>query len=263
MPSRNEREARAARDRLRVYEARQSVHRHQRSRRRRDNVISGVAAVLLIAAAATAQSLYFSAGPGAPSPSASASASPSPSASAGKRVGNIPDPATAQGRSWSGVLTLNGIALGYTLDGAKAPQGVAVWVQEVRQGYFTGKNCHRVITGEHIQCGSEDGKGTTETDFSFGPIENSPANQVYPAGTIALARSSGDAFSQGRQFFIVTKDTTLPNDAAGGYTVLGRVTSNLDRLASQIVDKGITGAQSAAGGGTPAVPTTINAVTIS
>ncbi|MBI5160464.1 MAG: peptidylprolyl isomerase [Micrococcales bacterium] len=267
MPTRNEREARAARERLRVYEARQAVHRTQRVRRRRDNIVAGAAAVLLIAGASTAQSLYFSTGPGAPSasPSASAgpSASPGPSAAAGKNVGDIPAPATAEGRAWTGTLTINDIALGYTLDGAKAPQATAVWLQTVKQGYFDGKACHRVVTGasaELIQCGSADGAGGSDPTFSFGPIENAPADGVYPAGTLAMARSGGNAYSQGRQFFITTTATTLPADAAGGYTVFGSITTNLDRLRSEIIAKGTSNGST---DGPPAVSTTIRSVTVS
>lgn len=261
--TRNDRETREARERLRVYQARQAVHQGQRKRRTRDNILAAVGVVLLVGLASTAQVLYFTNGPGAPSaaPSSSASATPTPSASAtaGKNVGDIPAASTAEGRTWTGSLTINGIRMDYTLDGAKAPQAVAVWLQEARTGYFDGKTCHRVVTGSLIQCGSEDGKGTSETDFSFGPIENAPASGTYPAGTLALARRGNDAYSQGHQFFIVTKDTPLPADSAGGYTVFGTVTSNLDQLATQIVDKGTS---TAGGDGPPKVATTIDAVSV-
>lgn len=267
MPNRNEREARAARDRLRVYEARQTVHRAQHARRRRDNIVAGAAAVLLIAGASTAQSLYYSTGPGAPagSPSASAgpSTSPGPSAPAGRNVGDIPDPATAAGKTWTGTLTINDIALGYTLKGKLAPQAVAVWLQEVKQGYFDGKACHRIVTGtsaELIQCGSADGTGASDPSFSFGPIENAPRDGLYPAGTLAMARSGGNGYSQGRQFFITTTATTLPADAAGGYTVFGTVTKNLDRLRSEILAKGTADGST---DGRPLVTTTIRSVTVS
>lgn len=262
--TRNDRESREARERLRVYQARQTVHQGQRTRRLRDNVLAAVGVLVLVGLASTAQVLYFTSGPGAPTPSSSASGSPAPSASAsasaGTNVGDIPSPSTAEGKTWTGTLTLNDIALKYSLDGKQAPQAVAVWLQEVKQGYFDGKTCHRVVTGSLIQCGSEDGKGTSETDFSFGPIENAPSDQSYPAGTIALARAGDNGYSQGHQFFIVTKDTPLPNDSAGGYTIFGRVTSNLDSLASGIVDKGTTDPQ---GDGAPTVPTTITSVTVS
>ncbi len=55
------------------------------------------------------------------------------------------------------------------------------------------------------------------------------------------------------------EDTTLTADEAGGYTVVGRVTSGLDQLKT-----GITDAGTADGGtdGAPAVPVTITGFTI-
>ena len=81
----------------------------------------------------------------------------------------------------------------------------------------------------------------------------------YPAGTIAMARQQLDGYSHGSQFFIVYEDTTLPSDDAGGYTVIGRVTSGLEELRS-----GITNAGTADGAtdGAPAVPVTITEFTL-
>ena len=76
-----------------------------------------------------------------------------------------------------------------------------------------------------LQCGDPNGDGTGGPGYTFGPIENVPKDGVYPAGTIAMA-NAGQPDSQGSQFFIVYKDTTLPR---GGYTVFGQVTSGLDR----------------------------------
>ncbi len=45
-----------------------------------------------------------------------------------------------------------------------------------------------------------------------------------------MARNSDDASSMGSQFFMVYRDSTIPNDSAGGYTVLGKVVSGLDVL---------------------------------
>src|SRR5690606_2732345 len=100
------------------------------------------------------------------------------------------------------------------------------FIQHVRDDYFTGKTCHRLTDQGAllIQCGSLDGTGAGDPDFRFGPLENVPADNVYPAGTIALARAGGDAYSQGHQFFITYDDATIPPDTAGGYTVIGHVT---------------------------------------
>jgi len=63
----------------------------------------------------------------------------------------------------------------------------------------------------------------------------------------------------GSQFFIVYDDTTIPADAVGGYTVLGRVTSGLDRVKAEIVAAGVEGG---ATDGKPVVPTTITQVSV-
>lgn len=260
--SRQQREQREARDRLQRYTARQEVNARQTRRRLRDNIVA-VAGVLVVAAlATTTQIFYFTAGPGAPTPEPSASAS----APTGTNVG-APDPALAESRIWTGELTINDIELGIELDGVNAPQATAGWVQAATTGYYPGKTCHRLATTAgfaFLQCGSLDGTGAGDPSFSYGPIENAPADGVYPAGTIAMARTGDDAYSNGHQFFIVTDATTLGTDEVGGYTVVGRVTSGLENLIDQITSKGIDPEQLAPDGqsGAPLVPATITALTL-
>jgi len=264
--TRQQREQREARERLRTYQARQEVHAAGGRRRRRDNIAGIVGGLAIAALAITTQVIYFTAGPGAPEPAPSASASPStdPTPDAELNVG-APDPSLAEGRTWSGELVVNGdVTLGISLDGAAAPQAVSGWVQDVRDGYYVDKNCHRLGDSEFfqlIQCGSLDGHGGPDPDFSYGPVENAPADGVYPAGTIAMARSAS-TYSNGHQFFIITGETRLPTDG-GGYTVVGTVTSGLDQLISQITSKGIDpDGVGRDGTGTPLVPTTITSVTL-
>lgn len=249
---------REARDRLKRYNARQKVHATQVKRRKRDNFF-GIGAVVVIATLATVtQIFYFNGGPGTPSPTPSSSAAPQ----AGKNVGAVPNPALAGNKTWTGDLTLNTISLAISLNGAAAPQAVSSFLASVSSNYYIGKTCHRLVTSASaglIQCGSLDGTGATDRTYSFGPVENAPANGIYAPGTIAMARAGGDAYSNGRQFFIVTQAATLPADAAGGYTVLGQVTSGLDQLIAQITSAGTADGSS---DGKPRVPTTITALTI-
>jgi peptidyl-prolyl cis-trans isomerase B (cyclophilin B) len=262
--SRQQREQREARERLRAYQARQEVHEVRGRRRRRDNLVGIIGGIAVAALAVTTQVVYFTSGPGAPAPEPSASASPS--AEAGQNVG-APDASLAESRVWTGELVLNGdVTLGISLDGTKAPQAVAGWVQDMQDGYYVDKTCHRLATSEgfsFLQCGSLDGTGAGDPDFSYGPVENAPADNIYPAGTIAMARAGGDAYSNGHQFFLVTADTTLPADAAGGYTVVGTVTSGLDQLIAQITSAGIDQDKlDGTGAGAPLVPTTITSVSL-
>jgi peptidyl-prolyl cis-trans isomerase B (cyclophilin B) len=256
-PRNQEREARAARQRLRDYQARQQLHSSQIARRRRDNIIAGVVVLLVVAAAVTAQVFYFSGGPGTPVASPSAS----PSASASADAASVPDPSLAQNRTWTGDLTLNGVDLGIQLDGAKAPQAVSSFISLTQSGFYDGLTCHRLVTSGIfvLQCGDPAGDGSGGPGYSYGPVENAPADDVYPTGTLAMARQPGNGDSMGSQFFIVYGDSTIPSDAAGGYTVLGKVTSGLDQLKSQITDAGTANGST---DGPPKVPVTMSKITV-
>jgi peptidyl-prolyl cis-trans isomerase B (cyclophilin B) len=85
-------------------------------------------------------------------------------------------------------------------------------------------------------------------------VENAPADNVYPAGTIAMARQGDNASSMGSQFFLVYANTTIPADSAGGYTVFGHVTSGLD-VVTAVADAGVK-----AGTEVPATDVTIQGV---
>lgn len=255
-----DREAREARERLRRYNARQAVHENQKKRRTRDNIVAVVGVVAIAAAATGLQLFYFNGGPGTPSPAPSASETLPP---VGQNVGNVPEPGFAEGKTYTGSLVLNEtITLGVTLDAALAPQAVSSILADTLTGYYVGKSCHRLVSSETaqlLQCGSLDGTGASDPEYSYGPIENAPADNVYPAGTIAIARTGDNAYGNGRQFFIVTKDTILPADTAGGYSVVGRVTSGLEALIAEVMDAGTADGSPDAG---PLVATTITSFTI-
>lgn len=77
-----DRGTRAAKERARLYQARQQFHQDQARRRRRDNLIAGIAGGVLVLGLIGAQTLYFVAGPGAPAPSPTTTSTPGPSPSA-------------------------------------------------------------------------------------------------------------------------------------------------------------------------------------
>jgi peptidyl-prolyl cis-trans isomerase B (cyclophilin B) len=222
---------RVARDRVRAYEARQEVHTHIIARRKRDNIIAVVAVVLISAITVGAQLLHVAITP----------ATPTATPTAEPEAQNVPDISLSEGRTWSGTLTLNDISLQVELDGALAPQAVASTISLATSGFYNNVPCHRLTTaGIYVlQCGDPQGDGTGGPGYSYGPVENAPADNVYPAGTIAMARQSGNGSSQGSQFFIVYADSTIPSDAAGGYTVVGRVTSGLGSLQEAVVEAGV------------------------
>lgn len=278
----NSREAKQARARLRAYQARQAVHERRIKRRRLDNIVAGASLLVLLVVVTLVQLAYFSTGPGsaaapAASPSSSPSSSPtgtpsdnpsgSPSAkpggeTSGENSGDVPPKTLAEDRTWTGTLTLNNdVKLGIELDGKAAPQGVSSFISLAESGFYKGLSCHRMTDdGFYIlQCGDPNGDGTGGPGYSYGPIENAPTDDVYPAGTIAMARQGGNAYSMGSQFFIVYDTTKINADAAGGYTVLGHITSGLDQLKTKITDKGVVpaGNQTA-----PKVPTSITGLTL-
>ena len=269
-PSKNtDREAREARDRLRRYNARQAVHTHQSKRRVRDNVLALIGLVVVATLATFTQIYYFSAGPGKPAAKVSATPTPTPSAT-GTNVGNVPSASVAEARTWTGTLSLNSVKLDISLDGKAAPQAVASFVTDVKTNYFNGLLCWRLTNTDGfdvLQCGTSSATGADTTDYSFGPLENTPSDNKYPAGSIVEARTSDNAYGSGHQFFITYKDTTIPADTAGGYTIFGHITSGLDQLISQITSKGIVppaagDTSTNANDGPPVVTTRITSVTI-
>ncbi|GEK19945.1 peptidylprolyl isomerase [Cellulomonas xylanilytica] len=209
------------------------------ARRHRQRIVAGgvVAALVLATGVAAALALTND------DPAASPTASDTPAANSAQ----VPDPSLAEGRTWTGDIALSQGALGIELDGAAAPQAVANFVSLAGEGYFDSTKCHR-LTEEGIfvlQCGDPTALGTADPTtggtggpgYTWGPIENAPSDDVYPAGTIAMARTSNDGSSMGSQFFLVYEDSPIPADTAGGYTVFGHITSGMDVLQA-IADAG-------------------------
>ncbi|MFB2581986.1 peptidylprolyl isomerase [Herbiconiux sp. P15] len=260
-PKNQDRAAREARTRLRDYQARQQAHSERIGRRTRDNIIAAVVVVLLIAGVTAAQIFYFSGGPGAPVASATPTPGATDPAAEGENTGDVPPSTVAEDRTWTGTMTIDGVPLGIELDGAAAPQAVSAFVTQAQSDFFTDTSCHRLTTSGIfvLQCGDPTGTGTGGPGYNYGPVENAPADDLYPAGTLAMARQGGNGSSMGSQFFIVYDDSTIPSDAAGGYTVLGTVTSGLDALKTGVIDQGTA---DGAADGKPAAPAVIESVTV-
>jgi len=242
---------------LAEYEAKQAAAKAAVVRNKSDNkraIVIGAGALVI---AGLLQLAYFGFGPGHVDPKAAAT----PTASATATNSNlVPSPAVAASRVWSGTMNVAGTDLGIQLDGKSAPQAVANFITLAKQGFFNGLDCHRLTTeGIYVlQCGDPNGDGTGGPGYNWGPIENAPADNNYAKGTIAMARAGGDASSNGSQFFIVYEDTSIPSDAAGGYSVFGKVTSGLENL-DDIIAAGVEGGGS---DGKPALETKLGAITV-
>ena len=91
-------------------------------------------------------------------------------------------------------------------------------------GYFNKTHCHR-LTVQFIyvlQCGDPTGTGSGGPGYSFN--DENLAGATYPAGTVAMANAGPN--TNGSQFFICWKDTTLAPD----YTPFGTVIAGMNVL---------------------------------
>jgi peptidyl-prolyl cis-trans isomerase B (cyclophilin B) len=221
MASKNTKLSKAAAQRVRGYSAKTAEVTNLKQVRRSDNIGAIVAGVVSLLLAFGGQFLYTA-------------------LHSNELPTSLPPVSVAENRDWSGSMNVDNLPVTFTLNGKLAPQGVANFVALARANYYNefANSCHRVTTEGLfvLQCGDPQGDGSGGPGYSWGPIENAPASGLYPAGTIAMARQSGNGSSMGSQFFIVYKDTTLPADSAGGYTVLGKVDTglvNLEKIAAR------------------------------
>ena len=111
------------------------------------------------------------------------------------------------------------------LDADKAPCTSNSFRHLVEAHYYDATSCHRLTTSNIfvLQCGDPTGTGSGGPGYQFGE-ENLPTDQAnnYPAGTVAMANAGKG--TNGSQFFLVYKDTTLPPN----YSVFGHIMTGLD-----------------------------------
>lgn len=173
----------------------------------------------------------------------------------------LPDAATAAGKTYVATMTTNCGDIELTLDGTKAPQAVASFVQLAQRDYWRNAPCHRLTTSptlQVLQCGDPTGTGQGNPGYGFG-VENAPADGAYPRGTLAMARTQDPDEGNGGQFFIVHGDSSLPDP--DGYTVFGTVTAGLD-IVDKIVAAGVAPGGSSPDDGFPAAPISILSVAV-
>lgn len=240
---------------LAEYEAKQAQAQAGVVRNKRDNKRAIILSAGALAVAGLLQLAYFGFGPG----HASAIATPSASATA-MNSNLVPSPAVAASRVWSGTMNVAGKDLGIQLDGKSAPQAVANFITLAKQGFFNGLNCHRLTTEGIfvLQCGDPNGDGTGGPGYNWGPIENAPVDNIYKTGVLAMARVGNNASSMGSQFFIVYKDSPIPADSVGGYTVFGKITDGLSAV-TKIAAAGVSGGGS---DGKPAMQAKLGAISL-
>jgi len=276
-----ERERRRARER---YERQREIRlARQRKLRKRFGIGLAVACVLGLVAGLT---IAFTGGGSTPkaTPSASKSASPSASATASAAVaepathctytqtdstGKPAMPATTPDYKAAYTATIN-TSLGkisINLLNSKATCTVNSFVHLAETNFWNGSQCHRVSNSQGLymlQCGDATARASQRLSCSSTTLgtggpgyafhDENLTGATYKAGTVAMANSGAN--TNGSQFFLVFKDTSLPPS----YTPFGTITSGLDIL--QNVANAGTSCTFSAGGGVPKEKVVINSVTI-
>lgn len=106
-----------------------------------------------------------------------------------------------------------------------APKTVENFITLANKGYYNGVIFHRVIQDFMIQGGDPTGTGRGGPGYTFADELNPNTDSYkngYTRGTVAMANAGPN--TNGSQFFIMHKDTPLPNS----YTIFGKVISGMD-----------------------------------
>jgi peptidyl-prolyl cis-trans isomerase B (cyclophilin B) len=191
---------------------------------------------------------------------------------AAKEVKAPPATATVTAPTKATIATNRG-DIGVVLEADQAPCTVNSFLSLADQGYFDDTPCHRLTTAGIfvLQCGDPTGSGAGTPGYSFPDelVTDDPRLQpcrsedtsmgkqdicTYPAGTLAMANSGKD--TNGSQFFLVYRDTPLPN----AYTVFGRMDARGLKVVQQVAKAGISNESQAQGDGPPELPVPITSV---
>jgi len=151
-------------------------------------------------------------------------------------------------------LTTNQGAIVLKLDAVKAPCTVNSFAFLADRKYFDSTPCHRLTTAGIfvLQCGDPTGSGGGGPGYEF--ADENLTGALYPAGTVAMA--NGGPGTNGSQFFLVYKDTTL----APNYTPFGTITGGL-AVIQKIAAAGSDNSNGP-GDGKPNLPVEITGVTV-
>jgi len=125
------------------------------------------------------------------------------------------------GRQPKAVLTTTKGRIELDLFPAHAPGTVANFVSLAREGYFNGKNFHRVVPNFVIQGGCPRGDGYGSLDYTI----RSELGPMYYDGEGLVGMASAGNHTEGTQFFITHSPTPHLD---GNYTIFARVTKGMD-----------------------------------
>jgi peptidyl-prolyl cis-trans isomerase B (cyclophilin B) len=227
---------------------RQLVRRQEQERQRRQRliVVGVVATVLVIGGivlfattrggnSSTIASDAPATGTAATSPAAPKT--PCTYTAAGKAAKAVKPPTNtspANTGTIDATITLNGQAVGVTLDRAAAPCTVNSFVSLASQGFYDSSPCWRLTANSPLsilQCGDPSGVGNGGPGYTF--ADELTKTKTYPKGTLAMANSGPD--TNGSQFFIVYATSTLSPQ----YTVFGKVSDAGMAVVDAIAAKGV------------------------
>jgi len=272
------------RQRARERHERQREERRQRQQQLRKRLSIGAIVVLVLGLAA-GLALVFVGGstPAAKSkPKATASASATSSASSvaepahhctytttGSGKPSMPTASPDYNAGYTATINTNLGKIGITLLNSKATCTVNSFAHLAATNFFNNTQCWRVDNSNGIymlQCGDPTATATSKLSCSSSTLgAGGPGYQfadenlkgaTYPAGTVAMA--NGGANTNGSQFFLVFKNTSL----SPSYTPFGKITSGLDIL-QKVAKAGTSCSLSASvGGGVPKEKVIINSVTV-
>lgn len=148
------------------------------------------------------------------------------------------------------------------LKASAAPHTVNSFDFLAGKGFFDHTKCHRLTTeGIYVlQCGDPTGSGSGGPGYTI-PDENlkdkSLKNNIYPAGTVAMA-NTGKAHTGGSQFFLVYQDSQLPPS----YTPFGTVSESGMKVLKKIATAGAQAADPTTGNTAPNATVVINKATV-
>jgi peptidyl-prolyl cis-trans isomerase B (cyclophilin B) len=281
------------RERRRARERYERQRQHRLERRQKIRQWTGVgSAIVLVLGLIVGLTLAFAVG-GSPKASpkpttkakATASATPTASAiaepahhctytaagTAAKKV-SLPSATPDYTAAYTATINTNLGPIDIKLLNSKATCTVNSFIHLASAGFWDNSQCHRVTTegGLYVlQCGDPYAKATKK--LTCGEAAGSPGTggpgyefasenltgATYKAGTVAMA-NSGSSDTNGSQFFLVYKNSTLQPD----YTPFGTITSGLDIL-QKVAKAGITCEYSSdPGDGAPKEKVIIDSVTI-
>ena len=273
MAGKKERQRKLARERYQ----RRATRQAQRDRRTRQWTI-GVTAVIVVVGIAVGGVLFAGRSTGttttpAATPSATASPTPSPTPStvaepathctylanppAARKV-SFPPATPDYKATYQATITTNRGPIVIDLLNSKATCTVNSFVHLATADFYNDTPCPRLSTSGGLymlQCGDPTGKGSGGPGYEF--ASENLAGATYPAGTLAMANETGVPDSNGSQFFLVYKTSSLPPD----YTPFGKIVSGLNIL-QDVGKRGYGPPLSSSGGGAPKESVEIESVTI-